>query len=77
MEDSLRESEERHRRIIEASTDAIILRSEEGSVIYANPAALQLFRANHPGDLIGKQYLDLVHPDDRALSAERVKKEHS
>jgi diguanylate cyclase (GGDEF)-like protein/PAS domain S-box-containing protein len=42
--------------------------------MYANPAALKLFRANHPEDLIGKRYLDLVHPDDLAISAERVKK---
>jgi two-component system, cell cycle sensor histidine kinase and response regulator CckA len=71
--EALRESEERHRRIIEASSDAFLLRSNE-IVIYANPAALKLFRANHLGDLIGKRYLDLVHPDDRALSAERLKK---
>ncbi len=70
---ALRESEERHRRIVEASSDAFLLRSG-GMVIYANPAALKLFRANHPGDLIGKQYLGLVHPDDRALSAQRVQK---
>jgi PAS domain S-box-containing protein len=72
-EEALRDSEERHRKIVEASSDAFLLRSGE-VVIYANPAALKLFRANHPEDLIGKQYLDLVHPDDRALSAERVKK---
>ena len=72
-EEALQDSEERHRKIIEASNEAILLRSG-GVVIYANPAALKLFRANDPGDLIGKQYLDLVHPDDRALSAERVKK---
>jgi PAS domain S-box-containing protein len=73
-EETLRESEERHRTIIEASSDAILLRSSDGVVIYANPAAIKLFRANHSTDLIGKQYLDFVHPDDRALSAERVKK---
>jgi PAS domain S-box-containing protein len=72
-EKALRDSEERHRRIVEASSDAILLRFKE-IVTYANPAALKLFRANHPGDLIGKRYLDLVHPADRALSAERVKK---
>jgi PAS domain S-box-containing protein len=73
IEEELRDSEERYRKIIEASSDAILLRSPK-SIIYANPAALKLFRANHPGNLIGKQYLDLVHPDDRAISAERVKR---
>jgi PAS domain S-box-containing protein len=72
-EEALRQSEERHRKIVEASTDAFLLRSGD-VVIYANPAALKLFRAKHPEDLIGKRYLDLVHPDDRPLSAERVKK---
>jgi diguanylate cyclase (GGDEF)-like protein/PAS domain S-box-containing protein len=73
IEGELRDSEERYRRIIEASSDAILLRSKE-NIIYANPTALKLFRANHPEDLIGKQYLDLVHPEDRAISAERIKK---
>jgi len=74
IEEELRDSEERYRKIIETSSDAVLLRSKDNIVIYANPAALKLFRANDPGDLIGKQYLDLVHPDDRVLSAERVKK---
>ncbi|MCX5818800.1 MAG: diguanylate cyclase [Deltaproteobacteria bacterium] len=73
MEEALSDSEERYRRIVEASSDAVLLRSKE-NIIYANPAALKLFRANHPGDLIGKQYLDLVHPDDLAISTERVKR---
>jgi diguanylate cyclase (GGDEF)-like protein/PAS domain S-box-containing protein len=73
MQKALSDSEERYRRIVEASSDAVLLRSQE-SIIYANPAALKLFRANHPEDLIGKQYLELVHPDDLAISTERVKK---
>jgi len=72
-EEEIRDSEERHRRIVESSSDAFLIRSGE-IVIYVNPAALKLFRANHPGDLIGKRYLDLVHPDDRAISAEQLKK---
>ena len=67
------ESEERSRRLIEASADAILVRSG-GIIIYANPAALTLFGAEGAPDLIGKPYLDLVHPDDRALSAERAKR---
>ncbi len=69
----IRESEDRSRRLIEASTDGIILRSKE-IIIDANPAAVKLFRANFASDLIGKPYLDFVHPDDRAGTLERVKK---
>lgn len=72
-EQALRESEERNRRLIEASPDAILIRSE-GLIIYANPAALKLLRAAGERDLIGRPYLDLVHPDDRAESAERVRR---
>ncbi|MCE5262342.1 MAG: PAS domain S-box protein [Deltaproteobacteria bacterium] len=72
-EEELSDSEERYRRIVEASSDAFLLRTKE-NIIYANPAALSMFGASHPGDLLGKQYLDLVHPDDRATSAERVEK---
>jgi len=71
-EESLRESEERHRRIIEATTDAILLRDSSGIILYANPAALRLLRAARSEDLLGRQYLDLVHPDDRALSSQRI-----
>ena len=72
-EEALRESEEQHRQIVESSTDAILVRSGD-TIIYANPAAVGLFRASHPGDLVGKSYLDLVHPDDRQESIERIKK---
>jgi PAS domain S-box-containing protein len=72
-EEALRESEEQHRQIVESSTDAILVRSGD-TIIYANPAAVRLFRASHPGDLVGKSYLGLVHPDDRQESIERIKK---
>ncbi|MGE5258516.1 MAG: PAS domain S-box protein [Hyphomicrobiales bacterium] len=72
-EDALRESEERHRQIVESSTDAILVRSGD-IIIYANPAALKLFRASHAGELIGKRYLDLVHPDDRSESVDRIRR---
>jgi PAS domain S-box-containing protein len=73
VEDALRESEDKYSQLVNSLTDAILVWSSE-DIVYANPAALRLFRANQPGDLIGKRYLDLVHPDDRPESAERIKK---
>jgi PAS domain S-box-containing protein len=73
VEDALRESENRYHELFNASTDAILVRTGE-TIIHANSAALKLFRANHIGDLVGKRYLDFVHPDDRPESAERVRK---
>jgi PAS domain S-box-containing protein len=72
-EAEIRDSEERNRKLVEASADAILVRSEQ-IINYANPAAVKLFRAESEKDLIGKSYLDLIHPDDRSLSAERVRR---
>ena len=57
-EEELRESEEQHRQIVESSTDAILVRSGD-VIIYANPAAVSLFRACHTGEIVGKSYLGL------------------
>jgi two-component system, cell cycle sensor histidine kinase and response regulator CckA len=73
VENALRESEERYRQIVESSTEAILVRSGD-RITYANPAAVNLFRADHARELIGKSYLDLVHPDDRPESAARIEK---
>jgi len=73
FENALRESEDKYSQLIESLTDAILVWSGV-EIIYANPAALKLFRVKQPADLIGKRYLDFVHPDDRPESAERIKK---
>ena len=72
-EKEILESEERNRRLIESSSDAIIVRSNE-IIQYANPAAIRLFGAARMEELVGRPYLDLVHPDDRAGTVERVRK---
>ena len=72
-EEENRNSEERNRWLIEALTDAILVRSGE-RITFASPAALRLFRAKDADELIGKKYLDLVHPDDHAVSTERARK---
>jgi PAS domain S-box-containing protein len=72
-ETALRESEERFRQIVESLPDAILVRHAE-IVVYANPAAFRLFRASHADELVGKNYLDLVHPDDQPESIERIRK---
>lgn len=73
MEDALRESENRYHQLFDASTDAILVRSGE-TIAQVNSAALKLFGAKHSGDLVGKRYIDFVHPDDRPESIERVRR---
>ncbi len=71
-EAALKESEERYRRLVELSPEAIVVHSE-GKFLYVNPAAQKLWGANGPEELIGKSILDVVHPDYRELVKERVR----
>jgi len=71
-EESLRESEERYRHLFELSPDTIFIQSE-GNLTFINDAGISLFGATRAEELIGKQVLDLMHPDYREIVAERIK----
>lgn len=70
-EQAFRESEERYRKLVELSPEAVIVHSA-GTFIYANPAGLQLFGANSLSDLAEKAWIDLVDPSDQAAARRRV-----
>jgi len=61
-ERTLRESEERYRRLVELSFEAIAIHSE-GKLVYVNPPGAKLLGASSPEELIGRPIRDLVHPD--------------
>jgi PAS domain S-box-containing protein len=52
-EDELKGSEQRHRVIVEAASDAVISMDEGGSILLANPATARIFGYD-PSELIGK-----------------------
>ncbi|PWR72362.1 PAS domain S-box protein [Methanospirillum stamsii] len=68
---TLRESEERFRRLLSRSFDAVVIH-QDGRIVMANDSAVRIVGASNPDDLIGKQIIDLVHPDYRLAVAERV-----
>ena len=70
-EEALKESEERYRRLVELSPDAIVVH-REGKFVYVNPAAVKLWGASRPADLIGRLILDVVHPDFHDHVRERI-----
>ncbi|MEP4379162.1 MAG: PAS-domain containing protein [Alphaproteobacteria bacterium] len=60
---ALEESEDRYRRLIEASPDMIAIQAQ-GRIVFANAAGAHLLGAASPAELIGRRALDFVHPDN-------------
>lgn len=68
-EAALRESEDRFRRLVELSPDAILVHDRRGHLLFVNRAGAAMVGAASPDDLIGRQILSFVHED----SVEAVK----
>jgi len=62
-EEALRESEERYRILVDLAPEIIYLLDPDGRILFANHGVEVLGYA--PGDLIGKRFEEIVHPDDR------------
>ena len=70
--ETLRESEERYRHLVELGFQAIAIHSH-GCLIYVNPAAIKLMGVSGPEELISKPLREFVHPDDWSLVQGRVR----
>ncbi|HEX4825131.1 MAG TPA: PAS domain S-box protein [Candidatus Polarisedimenticolaceae bacterium] len=62
-DEALRLSEERYRRLVDMSPDAVFI-VQGGLVRFVNPAALKLLGITHEERVIGRLVFDLFHPDD-------------
>ena len=71
MEESLRESEERYRNLVESAQFAIFI-NRNNRIEYANPSALKLFGVNSIDELIGRSPYDFVHPEFHAAMTKRI-----
>ncbi|MBW3585689.1 MAG: EAL domain-containing protein, partial [Cyanobacteria bacterium 0813] len=69
---SLQESEERYRRLVELSPEAIAVHSE-GKIAYINAAGAKLLGASSPEALIGFPVLHFVHPNYVEIATERIR----
>jgi len=72
IEDELSESEERYRNMARIIPDGVIIHSE-GKIVYANEAAYKIIHAEYPGQLIGYNVMDFVHPEYRELVEKRIR----
>jgi PAS domain S-box-containing protein len=73
--EALRETEDRYRRLVESSPDAIVVH-RKGVITFANSTAAKLVGASDPSELLGRSVLDFVHPDSRPMVVERLQRLH-
>lgn len=66
---ALAESEQRYRSLVEHSPDGIVVYSDS-RLVYLNAAAVRLFGAETPAQLLGRSVFDVVHPDWRGEARE-------
>jgi PAS domain S-box-containing protein len=71
-EESLRESEERYRRLVMFSPYGIAIHSE-GKLVYMNLAGAKILGMEDPNELVGKMLLQIIHPDYHELVKNRIR----
>jgi len=70
-EETIKESENKYRELVDNSPDAIAIYSE-GKIVFVNNECLRLIAAPTVEDLIGKPVIEFIHPDYRAKINERM-----
>ena len=71
-EEALRESEEKYRTVVENAAEAIVI-AQDDRLKFVNRMATKISGYSEP-ELYASPFLDLVHPDDRAMMGERYLK---
>lgn len=61
---ALVESEERYRKLVENSPEAIVVQVD-GKIVFVNPAAMELIGATSADQLLGKPAHEFTHPDSK------------
>ncbi len=70
--ESLIESEEKYRRLIENSPDAIVIYADE-KIVYANEEGFRMIRAKNESEVIGKSVMQFIHPESQSNILRRMK----
>jgi len=72
MEEALRDSEERYRRLVDGSPEMIFVVSED-RIVYMNETGVRLLGASSADEVTGKPVMEIVHPDSRDAAAQRMR----
>jgi PAS domain S-box-containing protein len=70
-EDSIRESENRYRSLVDILPAAVFINSG-GKISFCNPACVRLFGATDSVQILGKSPFDLFHPDFHDVVRRRI-----
>jgi diguanylate cyclase (GGDEF)-like protein/PAS domain S-box-containing protein len=73
MQENLRESEERYRRLVELSPDGIAIHCK-GRFSFVNPAGVRILGAARAEQLTERSLYDVVHPDYQAIVRSRMQR---
>lgn len=57
------QSMEAYQKLVEISPDAIYIQSNEGKILFANPAGIKLLGAKELKELLGVSVMKFIHPD--------------
>ncbi|MFA9430942.1 ATP-binding protein [Egicoccus sp. AB-alg2] len=68
----LRAEASEYRRFIELSPDAVLVLDLDGAIELANPMLAELLRLEAPGEVLGRNFLELVAAPDRARVAKEL-----
>ncbi|MDD1715629.1 MAG: PAS domain S-box protein [Methanolinea sp.] len=70
-EEAILESEEKYRSLVEMSPDAIVIH-QDGKIVYVNPATANLTHTPDAKNLIGRDILNIIHPDFHGVVRQNI-----
>ncbi|MFH0860543.1 MAG: PAS domain S-box protein [Candidatus Altiarchaeota archaeon] len=73
-EDAIRSSEELYRGLVRTSPEAVTMSDLEGSLTFVSPQTLRLHGFRKPEDMLGKNALDFIAPEDRQRALKNLRK---
>ena len=71
-EQSLRDSEQRYRQLVDVSPEAIFI-NRGNKIVFINRQGLELLGATGPEEVIGRSPFEFIHPDSHQMENERIR----
>jgi PAS domain S-box-containing protein len=67
-----RRAEERYREVVDLIQAGVWIH-EDGKIVFANPYAVRMFGGKSPDDVVGRETMSLLHPDDLPRARQRTR----